>query len=419
MRRDELVGNDIGDSGIPEPLIICVLGMHRSGTSVVTGLLSLLDMYLGPQENLIEAGPDNPKGFWEHRLIVELNDQILSALGGNWCMPPSFPPGWEQAPELDNLTQQARRLIQQDFAGAELWGWKDPRSCLTLPFWQRLLPRMQYLVCVRNPVDVARSLQRRDGFSLIEGIQLWLVYMRRCLEHTVGQRRAFMLYEDVMWNWSRPLQRLAAFVGQPERAEQRDVQDTARSFIVKDLQHHQTSAADSTDESQLGLPEDLLRIVQQVYAALRRSDLSRHDLDGTIQEALDLIDAERAEREPSPAYRWQEQARDVMEQIGAVIPPGETFILADPHKLRAGPLVAGRHCLPFLERDGYYGGRPTDDTIAVMELERLRRAGASFIAFAWPSFWWLDCYAGLNIYLHSRGRCVLQNDLLMIFDLRT
>jgi hypothetical protein len=75
--------------------------------------------------------------------------------------------------------------------------------------------------------------------------------------------------------------------------------------------------------------------------------------------------------------------------------------------------------VPFLERNGQFYGPPSDDATAISELERLRVAGASFIAFAWPAFWWLDYYSGLHQHLRSNFRCVLENDRVVLFDLRS
>ena len=81
-------GTDIG---------VFVLGMHRSGTSAVARAVSLLGFSLGDQADLIPPGPDNPRGFWESKSLVVLNDELLSALGGSWDAPPSPSPGWTPA----------------------------------------------------------------------------------------------------------------------------------------------------------------------------------------------------------------------------------------------------------------------------------------------------------------------------------
>lgn len=106
-----------------------------------------------------------------------------------------------------------------------------------------------------------------------------------------------------------------------------------------------------------------------------------------------------------------------MQEIAALIPAGQSFILVDEASFGA-EAFAGRRPLPFLEREGQYWGPPPDDETAIQELERMRHSGASFIVFGWPAFWWLDYYSGLRDYLSLNSCCVLQNSRLVVFDLR-
>src|SRR5262249_23640698 len=68
--------------------VVCIAGMHRSGTSMVARLLNLCGLYLGEDEDLMPSAADNPEGFWENLHFVDLNEKILSALQGGWDMPP-------------------------------------------------------------------------------------------------------------------------------------------------------------------------------------------------------------------------------------------------------------------------------------------------------------------------------------------
>jgi glycosyltransferase involved in cell wall biosynthesis len=119
---------------------------------------------------------------------------------------------------------------------------------------------------------------------------------------------------------------------------------------------------------------------------------------------------------PPEERKWLHRLRRAAKEIKRLVPGGATFILVDEGQW-AGELGADRHVLPFLERDGQYWGAPPDDATAIRELERLRRSGASFLAFAWSAFWWLDYYAEFHRYLRSNFRCVLANDRLVAFDL--
>jgi len=108
-----------------------------------------------------------------------------------------------------------------------------------------------------------------------------------------------------------------------------------------------------------------------------------------------------------------------IQEIIKVVPAESSFILVDDGCLEAPALIAPRRCLPFLEKNGRYWGKPPDDATAIRELERLRKAGASFIVFIWSTFWWLEYYAGLHRYLRAQFPCIQQDERIVVFDLRT
>ena len=118
------------------------------------------------------------------------------------------------------------------------------------------------------------------------------------------------------------------------------------------------------------------------------------------------------------ANEWMHRLLQASEEIAEVVPAGETFILVDAQGF-GREFARGRRGVPFLERGGEYWGAPVDSRAAIDELERTRReTGANFIAFGWPAFWWLDYYAEFNAHLRARFRCVLENERLIVFDLR-
>ena len=110
--------------------------------------------------------------------------------------------------------------------------------------------------------------------------------------------------------------------------------------------------------------------------------------------------------------------RVLAESIASIVPREATFLLVDDNQIGSFP-VDNRIRLPFLERDGVYWGAPPDDDTAIKELERMRNTGATFAVFPWTSFWWFDYYGGFSSYLHSKFQCVIENDSLVVFDIRT
>jgi hypothetical protein len=239
------------------PTAVCVLGSSRAGTSLTTRVLNLIGVYLGPEEELLNgelrqlageggevlagARDANPNGFWEHYRIMRLNERILRAHGGSWRDPPSLPPGWERSSELDAEREEARALIAESFGGQRLWGWKDPRNSLTLPFWRQLLPDLLYVVCLRNPLDVAVSLQRRDGMSLEQGFALWLAYIASALVNTSGRPRILVPYESHFEAPEDLAARLARFVGRREAIDDPDVRARLAGAVDEKLWRNRTS----------------------------------------------------------------------------------------------------------------------------------------------------------------------------------
>jgi hypothetical protein len=257
-----------------EATVVCVLGMSRTGTSLTTQLLSLAGVYLGPEEDLLGAdlhqlageGEDvlarareaNPRGFWEHYRLMRLNERILRILGGSWRDPPRPAPGWERSPELEDERAEARSLLAESFDGRPLWGWKDPRNSLTLPFWQQLLPNMRFVICLRNPVDVAASLRRRDGISPEQGFRLWLVYLASALVNTAGRPRMLVPYESHFNGAVGLAARMADFVGRADALERVEDHGGLDGVADERLWRNRTSLEDLVRDGQV--PDDAISL---------------------------------------------------------------------------------------------------------------------------------------------------------------
>lgn len=174
-----------GSPPMPGPWVL-VIGMHRAGTSAVTGALAGMGMALPPDGDLMEGEPGNPIHY-ESASLSAFNDSILRSLGGRWDVPPEVSPGWENSPPLAERDDEACSMLIEVFPGPGVRVWKDPRNCLLLPYWRRLLGGPVAAVFIwRSPLAVARSLRVRDGMALSLGMALWEHYNRRALESMAG-----------------------------------------------------------------------------------------------------------------------------------------------------------------------------------------------------------------------------------------
>ena len=152
---------------------VIILGMHRSGTSSLVGSLQQKGLFLG---EVFEWSPFNLKGNRENEEIMKLNDSVLISSNGSWDNPPEFL-RWEE------IHKKERNRIIKNFTKSkhDFFGFKDPRTMFTLPFWKEGLSVARFVGTFRHPLKVAKSLNTRNGLTLDEGLHLWKQYNNKLL----------------------------------------------------------------------------------------------------------------------------------------------------------------------------------------------------------------------------------------------
>ena len=246
------------------PKIVCVIGMHRSGTSAVMRLLNLAGLDLGDNESLELKGPDNPTGYWELRALREINDELFARWNATWSDPPN--PHWIHTSEIADLKARARETLSNLQSGTGPWGWKDPRTSVTLPFWKELLPRQAYVLCVRNPLSVAASLKARDGMPLEHALNLWSEYTEAALEHTQAEHRVIVNYESLMTSWRSTLRRIVDNLGLADLEPPESIGEQVEAFLQPQLSHYNYALEDVLDSPSLDF------ISKSLYCFLREEE---------------------------------------------------------------------------------------------------------------------------------------------------
>lgn len=176
---------------------LIVLGMHRSGTSVVARLLNMMGAYFSAEGGATETTGANRKGYWERKDVIALNNQLLRGLGCEWHHVSRL----QLLPldrEIKKQFDQGARTILQYLDANRPWFIKDPRLCLLLPIWLRLLECPTVILVFRKPIQVAQSLQARYGFPLPLGIALWEIYNLQALAHSHSLPRLLLHHERVL-----------------------------------------------------------------------------------------------------------------------------------------------------------------------------------------------------------------------------
>jgi hypothetical protein len=214
---------------------VIVLGMHRSGTSVLSRALIALGVDFGG--TFVHVRPDNPKGFFEDKDVNSLNVSFLLAMGCRWHTLLLSAP--EAAMTDSNFKEQAAVLLKSKFAGRRLWGLKDPRITRLLPLWQAALAdinaRGRYVLANRNPLSVADSLAKRDDIPRAQALALWALHQIDGLTAIIENGGIVVDYDFMMNQPSTEMRRLAQFLGQSIDADKQNV--FLDDFLQQDLRH--------------------------------------------------------------------------------------------------------------------------------------------------------------------------------------
>lgn len=158
-------------------MLVIILGMHRSGTSLVSSILHTMGVRMGEPSDLERRDDDSqPQGYWEDQDFVALNRQMIRDAGGHWRTPPS--PGKvvmaaetyreQMSTLLDRKESAARQetLAAETLGAGPTWigcGWKDPRTILTVgAWWPHIKDRDLRIVRVWRSIDaIVDSLMAR------------------------------------------------------------------------------------------------------------------------------------------------------------------------------------------------------------------------------------------------------------------
>ena len=257
----------------PPRTALVVLGMHRSGTSAMARVLNLCGAHLPAKLKPPKLGV-NPKGFWEPEAVLDLNVRIMRQLGGDWShVEFPLPAGGEV---VEEFATDAADLLRTEYEGRPTILLKDPRMCILAPLWDKALRdggyRPAYVVPIRHPLEVARSLEARGDMTEAEGLALWLAYMRRVAAFAEGRRDVIYVgYDALLEDWRLVVERISERLGVALPPGERGA--AIDDFLERDLR---TQAVDTAALD--ALPPGALRDdVRALYAAC----LARCDADAT------------------------------------------------------------------------------------------------------------------------------------------
>ena len=282
----------------PSRTALLVLGMHRSGTSALARMLSLLGAAL--PENVIgteyrgrEGG--NEAGHWEPERLVKLHDEMLAEAGSRWDDWRRFELAALGPDRVSYYKSTIARLIEEEYGDAPLFVLKDPRLCRFVPLYEEILGEMgvapRFVLTHRNPVSVLDSLAARDDMAASYASLVWLRHVLDAEEATRGKVRAFSAYEEYLDDWRTAAERISAALGLDWPRDIDDAGQEIEENLSRGLQHHAATPEDLAADQRVG------QTARDAYAALLVLTA-----DGSDAAALETLSRIRAEFESGQPF---------------------------------------------------------------------------------------------------------------------
>jgi hypothetical protein len=215
---------------------VVVLGMHRSGTSLCAHLLHALGVDMASEPG---ASPSNAGGHWERPRLNDLNDQIFGFFDRAWSGPShilAMPEHWMGDPRVQAVKRALAAILADGLARAGVYGFKDPRTARLLPLWRQVFAELgaapRFVVCIRDPAQVSRSVSARDKMAREHAEYRWLIYNADIVAHLGGSEICLVPYEHWFTQPVATMRRVADFVGLPAPRD-----DLAATIVDAGLRH--------------------------------------------------------------------------------------------------------------------------------------------------------------------------------------
>lgn len=238
-RRRRPRGDALASSAEPARRALVVLGMHRSGTSALTGVLGLAGA--GLPAHLMPATAANPRGYFESQTLFQLHEEIFDEAGVTWqdLQPPAA--DWFRSSHAARWVDRLAKAVLEEFGDAPLLVLKDPRMCRLVPLWTLVFQRLRvvpsYLIAVRHPLEVAASLMREHQMDERKATLLWLDHLLRAEHDTRGRSRTVVAYDHLLSDWRAALRRIGSDLDLPFPRLSRRTEAEIDEFLSRALRH--------------------------------------------------------------------------------------------------------------------------------------------------------------------------------------
>lgn len=275
MRDDHIIWTNMNNLSLAESPIpaggkgLVILGMHRSGTSALTGLLNKLGLSTG--RNLLSADKNNERGYFEDIHLNQQHDVMLKHLGRSWSDVRLFPAGWFEQDWVATARDKLAGHFLAEFDLDRMWVLKDPRVCRLLPVWKQIFARLRiqpgYIFSIRHPLEVAASLEKRNSIKSQHAFLLYALYLLEAERETRDLPRVVVSYTDLLNDWHQVVQMISDNLGVLLPEVDNEMSQQVDDFLSRSLQHHKLSCE---DRERTGFDNEPCDIAIRAYQLLAR-----------------------------------------------------------------------------------------------------------------------------------------------------
>ncbi|MDH5572936.1 MAG: hypothetical protein OEY89_14325, partial [Gammaproteobacteria bacterium] len=260
--------------------IVVVLGMHRSGTSVITRGLEVLGVSLGNHLMQPVSG-DNDKGYFEDVDVNAINIELLQLFGQDWHVLATVTADELTGKKTAGLRLRAIELIRSRLQDIDCFGMKDPRLCRLLPFWESVFDYLKlnvsYVIAIRDPRSVAASLEKRGGMPYEKSYYLWLGHVLPSIMITQTTPHVVVDYDLVINNPEEQLHRIARILKLEHEISADELTEYCTSFIDAGLRHTEPNFKDIFEDPSIPIPVKTAIKILKGVALSKNSLVSKAD----------------------------------------------------------------------------------------------------------------------------------------------
>lgn len=264
---------------------VLVLGTHRSGTSVLTHIISLLGASL--PVNILGANDTNPTGHWEPSRLVKLHDEMLMETGSQWDDWRAFDFSQLPTSRQEHYKTEIIRIIREEYGSASIFVLKEPRISRFVGLYIEILRSLNIQIRIvltnRNPLAVIASLQTRTGMTFGFASLIWLRHELDGEYTSRSHPRVFVSYETLLQDWHPIIDKIASVDSKLSLRTEKEKQ-AIEQFLSPRFRHHSASVSDLVDN------ERICEWIKDSYKALKLLEADPNDLS-----AIAILDSIRAQ----------------------------------------------------------------------------------------------------------------------------